>query len=480
MKNNGPSNSIVGGLAWKFSERIVSQGVAFLVSLVLARLLSPEDYGVIALVLVFINLAGVFITSGFATALIQKKDADDTDFSTIFYCSLLCSVLVYLVIFLIAPLVGAFYDDPLLTDVLRVFALQVPLGVFNSIQTAYVSRHMLFRKVFFSTLISAAVSGGVGIGMAYGGFGVWALVGQSIAMTLANTLVMLFIVPWRPRLLFSWESAKKMMKYSSRVLLADLSGTFFGEVRSLVIGRAYTSADLAFYTKGQQLPNLITGNLSQSIMTVLFPAMANESDNHAEVKRLAKKSLGVLSFVLFPALLGLAAVMEPLVTLLYTEKWAACVPYAQLLCVGSAVGVVGIVPVQTLKAVGRSDVVLGLEVWKKPVYMLLLVVGVSINVTAVAVTMVIYEVYGLTVNMLQLKKHIDLSFGEQLKAILPATVLAVVMAAVVWLLPPVFNVVVTVAVKVLVGMAVYLIAAAMLKLESLEYILNLVKRFLKK
>lgn len=477
---DGIRNRIAGGFIWKFGERIVSQGVAFLVSLVLARLLSPDDYGLIALVLVFINLAGVFITSGFATALIQKKDANDTDFSTIFYCSLLCSVVIYLIIFVIAPLVASFYKNDLLKPVLWVFGLQVPLSVFNSIQTAYVSRHMLFKKVFFSTLVSAAASGGIGIGMAYGGFGVWALVGQSISMTVVNTLVLLVIVPWRPKRLFCWPSAKKMMKYSSRVLMADLSGTFFGEIRSLIIGRTYTSADLAYYTKGQQLPNLITGNLSQAIMAVLFPAMANESDNHAAVKRIAKRSLRVLSALMFPALLGLAATMEPLVTLLYTDKWADCVPYAQLLCFGSAVGVVGIVPLQTLKAIGRSDVVLRLEIWKKPVYVLLLIVGVSMNVTAVAVTMVIYEVYGLVVNMLQMKKHIKYALREQLIDVLPPMLLSMAMAVIVWLVPYVGGMVVTIAVKMLVGIAVYLLGAAILQLESVGYVMTMIKGFLKK
>ena len=474
MKQSG---SIAGGLAWKFSERLVSQGVSFAVSLVLARLLSPEDYGLIALVLVFINLAGVFITSGFATALIQKKDADDTDFSTIFYCSLGCSLVIYLIIFLIAPPVAAFYGQPLLTQVLWVFGLQVPLGVFNSIQTAYVSRNMLFRKVFFSTLISAAVSGGVGVGMACLGWGVWALVGQALAMTVCNTLVMLVTVPWRPKLLFSRSAAKTLMAFSSKVLLADLSGTFFGEVRSLIIGRAYTGADLAFYTKGQQLPNLITGNLSQSIMTVLFPALANESDDYGEVRRLTGRSLGLMSFVLLPALFGRAAVMKPLVTLLYTDKWAACVPYAQLLCVGAAIGVLGIVPLQALKAIGRSDVVLGLEIWKKPVYVVLLVTGVCISVQAVAVTMVVYEIYGLAVNMLQMKKYIGYGWRRQLKDMLPSFLLAAAMAVAVWLLPAVGGAALTVAVKVLAGAALYVTAAALLRLEQFKNLLELLRKF---
>lgn len=459
--------SIVGGLAWKFSERLVSQGVSFAVSLVLARLLSPDDYGLIALVLVFINLAGVFITSGFATALIQKKDADDTDFSTIFYCSLLCSFAIYLLIFLIAPLVAAFYEQPMLREILWVFGLQVPLGVFNSIQTAYISRHMLFKKVFFSTLISAVISGGVGICMAWSGLGVWALVGQSLSMTLCNTLVMLVIVPWRPKRLFSAAAAKQMLKYGGGVLVADLSGTFFNELRSLIVGRVYTGADLAYYNKGQQLPGLITNNLSGTLIAVMFPALANYSDDLQQVRDLARRSMRVLAFVLVPCLFGMAAVMEPLVLLLYGEKWTQVIPYGQILSVGMAVGVFGIIPLQVLKAIGRSDVTMKLEIWKKPVYLALLVMGVCINVYAIAVTMLIYEFYGVLVNMAQMKKHIDYKLRSQLVDLLPAFALGTVMAAVVLLIPSLGSLVLTLAVKVLTGITVYLGGALLLKMEEL-------------
>lgn len=480
MACDNKDNSVIGGFVWKFGERLIAQGVSFITSLVLARLLSADDYGLIALVLVFINLANVFITSGFATALIQKKDANTTDFSTIFFCSLACSILIYLFIFIISPVVAAFYNKQQLAVILRVYGLQIPLSVYNSVQVAYVSRHMMFRKVFTSTAVSALVSALVGIGMALMGCGVWALVIQSISLTIVSTLVMMVIVPWHPTMQFSFSAAKTMMRYSSRVLMADLSGTFFGEIRSLIIGRVYTSADLAYYAKGQQLPNLITGNLSTSIMAVIFPAMANESDNLDQVKYFAARSMRILSYVLFPTLFGLAAVMKPLVVLLYTVKWIECVPYAQMLCIGSAIGVLGIVPLQTLKAIGRSDVVLGLEMWKKPVYLVLLIIGVSINVFAVAVTMVLYEVYGLVVNMIQMKKYIGYSIGEQLFDILPAFLMASGMAILVFAAPTMENVILTILLKVLLGGLIYVITSVVLNLEPYRYILGLLRKWIGK
>ncbi len=480
MGNTQSGNSIVGGIGWKFCERIVSQGISFIISLVLARLLSPDDYGLIALVLVFINLASVFITSGFATALIQKNDADDTDFSTMFYCSLLCSLVIYSVIFIIASPVAVFYETPQLAAVLRVYALQIPLSVFNSIQNAYISRKMIFKKSFFSTLISAIVSGGVGIIMAFSGYGVWSLVFQSLTLTVASTLVLLVIVPWRPTLKFSSSSAKSMMRYGSRLLLADFSGTFFGEVRSLLIGRVYTSADLAFYTKGQQLPNLITGNLNTAVMSVLFPAFSNESGNIKNVKALTRRSIRLMSFIVYPALFGLASVMSPLVDILYTSKWSESVPYAQLLCAGLAVGVVGAIPLQTLKGIGRSDTVLKLEFIKKPVYVLLLVIGAYISVFAIAITMVIYEVYGLFVNSFQIKKHINYTFKEQISDMLPALLMACMMALSVLIIPDIAGSFVTLAVKVLVGVFIYVGASVLFKIDSFYQICDIIKRTLLK
>lgn len=478
MEEKTERNSVLGGLAWKMGERLLSQGVSFVVSVILARLLLPEDYGTIALVQVFINLSAVFLNSGFATALIQKKDADDTDFSTIFYCSQLCAMALYVILFFCAPLVAAFYDKPILTPVLRVFSLQVPLSAFGSIQLAYVSRHMQFSKVFAASFGSAAVSGLVGIAMAYGGFGIWALVVQSITATVVNMLVMLFIVPWRPRWVFSKSSARQLMKYGSRVLGADLSGTFFGEVRSLIIGRVYTSADLAFYSKGQQLPTLITTNLSNTLMTVLFPALSNRSDDIPLVKQMAKRSMGVLSYVLVPCMLGMAAVMEPLVLVLFTDKWAQTIPYGQVLCIGYCVGVFGVVSLQVLKAIGRSDVVLGLEIWKKPVYVLLLIVGVSINVFAVAVTMALYDIYGVFINMVQMKKYIGYGLREQLRDLMPAFLLGMVMAAVVLLIPMLENLILTLIIKVLVGVVVYVGGSLLFRVASFVYLKDLMLELL--
>ncbi len=480
MSTNKSRNVIIGGMIWKMGERVLSQGVSFVISVILARLLVPDDYGLIALVMVFTNLANVFITSGFSTSLIQKKDADETDFSTIFYCVQMCSVLLYAILFVCAPLISKFYGREELTLLVRVFALLIPLSAYNSVQVAYVSRHMLFRKVFYSSVISAAMSGVIGIVLAYLGCGVWALVSQTISAIVINTLVMTIIVPWRPKLLFSYSAAKPLMKYGSRVLLADLSGTFFGELRSLIIGRVYTSADLAFYSKGQQIPTLLTNNISNTIMTVMFPAISNRSDDLEQVKQMAKRSLRVISYILVPCMLGLSSVMEPLVLFLFTEKWKQMIVYSQVLCIGYCVGVLGIIPLQVFKAIGRSDVVLKLEVWKKPMYVILLIIGVKINVFAIAVTMALYDLYGVFVNMIQMSKYVSYSLKEQLKDMLPAFLLSGIMVACVLLIPMFDSLILTLLLKVLVGIVVYIVGSVVFKIETFHYLVSVVRDMIKK
>ena len=480
MEQNSLRNSVLGGFFWKFCERFLNQGITFVTSLVLARLLSPEDYGVVAIVMVFINLAAVFINSGFSSALIQKKDAQDVDFSTMFFCSMACAAVLYVLLFLGAPLVAHIYDNPALKLILRVYALNIPLSVCQSIQSAYISRHMLFRKTFINSAINAVICGAVGIGLAMAGFGVWALVCQGLVGTVANTIVLLFLVPWRPKLQFSKKSAKSMLGFGSRVLAAELSATFFAEVRSLVVGAFYSTADLAYYNKGQQIPHLITNNLSGILGSVMFPAVANYSDDLHQVKMMTRRGLRVLAYVLVPCMFGLAAVMEPLVIFLFTEKWALTIPFGQILSIDTCIAIFESYYIQILKAMGRSDVVLKLELMKKPVYLLLLIIGVSINVTALAVAMLIFDILALALDIYYIRKYIPYGVGEQLGDMLPALGLGIAMAAAVYLLPSFGSLILTLIVKILAGAVVYVLGSVIFRLEAFRYLKNILLERMKK
>ncbi len=470
-------SKVFSGVVWTVLERFSASGVSFVVSIVLARVLMPDDYGLVAMVMIFITLADVFINSGFNTALIQKKDADELDFSTVFWCSMAVSIVIYAILFLSAPLIGDFYGQAALVMLLRVFALRVPLAVPNSIQHAYVSRNMIFKKFFFSTLLSTLASGGVGIGMALAGFGPYALIGQYFTKTVFDTAVLAFIVDWRPRLMFSWKRARGLMAYGSAVLLADLSGQFFDQLRGLIIGRFYTSADLAYYNRGQQFPQFASGNVSAAVMTVLFPAMANESDDMARVRAMTRRAMKVMAFVFLPLMVGLACVAGPLVDVLLTSKWEGCVFFLQVLSISNALGVCSSVSLQSLKAIGKGGVLVKLEFVKKPVYVLLLVAGVMISVEAVAVTMLLYGLYGAIVNMRELSRHTGYRVADQARDVVPEASMALAMGAAVYAmnLLPIPSLAKLLA-QTTVGVAVCVAIARCTHMESWEYAVGILAK----
>lgn len=473
--------SVFSGLFWKFSERILAQGVSFVVSIVLARLLMPEDYGTVAMVNVFITIADVFVVSGFSTALIQKKDADDTDFSTILYCSLLVAVVIYIILFVSAPFISEFYNTPILCNVIRVFSLRMPLAAYNSVQHAYVSRHMLYKKFFYSTLFGTILSGFVGIAMAYHGLGVWALIGQYFTNSIVDTIVLSFTVEWKPKCLFSISAAKKLMSYGWKILAADLVGTVYQQLRSFIIGKVYTSSDLAYYNQGKKFPDLITTNVDGTISTVLFPAMSNYSDDKERVGKMVSRAMRVSSFVIFPLMIGLAAISKPLVIIMLTDKWLPAVPFMQIMCISGAINSVTNANLQAMKAIGRSDIVLKLEFAKKPVGLLMIVVTMNISVTAIAWTMPVYAIYAAAVNMKPNKNLIGYGLKRQIKDLIPATFYSLAMYFVIKVvslveLPILFSLIL----QVMTGAGVYLALAYFTKADAFQYIVGYGKDLIKR
>ena len=465
-------NSVTVGSIWRLSERFLSQGIAFLVSLILARLLTPEDYGIVSITLVFINLADVLVVNGFGNALIRKKDADELDFSSVFYCTLAISVAVYLLLFFIAPTVGEIYDEPTLSPILRVFALRLPIGALNSIQHAYVARKMIFRKYFFSTLGGSLASGVVGVAMAIYGFGVWAIVGQYLSGTVVSTVVLLFTVSWRPRALFSLRAAKPLIRFGWKITATSFLGVLFAQLRSLMIGKVYTEAELAYYDRGRNFSTLATDNVGNALLSVLFPALSRVGDDSALLKEKLRAALRIISFVVLPASVGLAVVASPLIRLLLTEKWVDCIPFVQLLSFATSISMLGDVSLQALNAKGRSDTVLKLELFlKRPIFLLLLIVGLKISVLAVAVSTLVYSVCSTLINLPVLKKHLGYTATEQLHDLLPSVALsgAMALAASLWLLVPTPTAL-RLVLQVTTGAAVYLSLAALTKNTGLAFI----------
>ncbi|MDD1401140.1 lipopolysaccharide biosynthesis protein [Limosilactobacillus reuteri] len=464
---------IVTGFFWKFGEQISSQLVSFVLSIILARLLTPNDYGVVALVNVFIILANVFVTSGFGTSLIQKENSDDLDFSTIFYLSELTSIFIYIIIFFAAPLIATFYKNSEMVLILRVFALQLPISAFNSIQQAYISKHIMFKKVFVSTTISAILSGLLGIAMAYSGFGVWALIGQYLSNTIIISITLAMQISWRPQLMFSWSAGKPLISFGWKMLATSLLGEFFNQLRSLILGKVYSASDLAYYNRGLRFPELISNNVNNTISSVLFPVLSEYGNNLEKVKNGLRRAIRMSTFILMPLLFGMMVTSKEIILLLLTKKWIAAVPFMQILCMSCVFDTVSNENIQALKAIGRSDILLKLEIVKKPIYLFLLLLGLKISVMAMAETMVIYNVLAVLINMSPNRKLLNYSFTEQIKDIIPALLSSIAMSFIVSFASRLdLAIGLVFFIKVILGVLSYVLIAILFKIRAFKEILT--------
>lgn len=481
MENNTLKRSVISNLIWKFGERIGAQCVSLVVSIVLARLLMPSDYGLVTMVTIFITIANVLVSSGFGESLVQKKDADNLDFSTIFYFEIFFSVTVYIVLFVAAPHIAAFYNEPVLSNVLRVFALRIPLTGINSVQQAYVKKKMIFKKFFFSTLIGTITSAVVGITMAYAGFGVWALIAQYLCNSIMDTAILWMTVKWRPDLRFSFTRLKYLVSYGWKIMAAGLLNSFYSQLRSLVIGKMYSASDLAYYNRGQQFPQLLVVNINASIEGVLFPAMANEQKEVSRLVRIMRRSIKTSSYILFPFMVGLAAVAPVFVKLILTEKWLPCVPYLRIICIQFALQPIQTANLQAIKAMGRSDLFLKLEIMKKVVGILSIILVMRWGVMAIAVTGALYSVYASLINAQPNRKLLGYGYKAQIKDLFPALGLSAVMGIVVCLIGYVhLPDIALLLLQVISGVIIYILLSIIFKMEIFYYILDTVKSYIKK
>ena len=478
-ENKNLKSKTLMGLIWTFAEQVGAQLVGFVVSIILARLLLPEDYGVIAIVLVFVNLCNVFVDSGFGKSLVQKKDADDLDFSSAFYFSLVLSLILYALLYAAAPWIAGWYDMQILSPVLRVMGLRLIVAAYNSVQKAKVSREMQFRRFFFSTLGGTLVSAVVGIYMAWKGYGIWALVAQQLTNVVIDTVILSVTISWHPKLMFSFSRMKQLYAYGWKVLVTGLVETLYEDFRSLYVGKLYTANDLAYYTRGRQFPYLLVDNVNISISNVLFPAISSRQDDLDEVRGMTRRAMKTGAYLISPMMFGLAAVAEPVVILLLTEKWLPCVPYLQILCINCALTPLQITNIQSIYAVGRSDIVLRLNVIKKMFGFLVVLIFARVSVMAMTWAGVATAIFALIMNTYPNKKLLNYGIWDQLKDVVPSWLLSgammlVVMAISVLHLPLIPELVV----MILVGVIVYIALSAMFRVESFMYILETLKSIL--
>lgn len=470
------NSSITGNLTWKFLERISAQLISTIVSILLARILDPSHYGVISIVMVFITIANIFVSDGFGSALIQKKDASAIDFFSVLYFNLLFSAFLYLILFIAAPYITQFYGEgyEILTPVLRVLGLRIIFSAINSVQQAYVSKMMMFKKFFISTLSGTILSAIVGIIMAYSGFGVWALVAQNLVNTSVNTIVLAAVIGRRPQFIFSFMSLKELFPYGARILGAGLLISGYQEIKSLIVGKIYSSEDLAYYDRGKSFPSLIVTNINTSIGAVLFPKLASEQDDRKRVKEMTRMSIRFSSYIMSPMMLGLAAVASPLIKVLLTDKWSECIPLLQMFCVIYLFQPINTANMQAIKAIGKSGVYLGLEIVKKVIELIVLLLVMRISVEAIVVSTLVCTVCFTFMNMIPNTKLLQYRFKEQISDLFPNLGLSLVMFLIVYAIQFLaINNLVTLIIQVFVGIAIYLLLSILVKKKEFVYLKNI-------
>ena len=476
MKQEKMRMSIISGLVWKFAERIGAQSVSFIVSIVLARLLCPEDYGLISLITIFLAVSGVFIQSGFGTALIQKKDADNIDFSTVFYFNILMSLIFYFLLYIISPYIAKFYNEPTLTTIVRVMSISLIISAVNNVQCAYVSKTMQFRRFFYSTLVGTILSGFVGVAMAYMGFGVWAIVAQQLFNTLVDTIVLWFTVKWRPQLVFSIERLKGLFSFGWKLLASGLLDTLYNNIYGLLIGKIYNPSLLGLYNRGYGFPNLIVSNINGPIQSVLLPALSEEQDNKERLKAMVRRSIVTSSFIIYPMMVGMAAIAKPMVTILLGEKWLGCVFFLQISCITLAFWPIHTANLQAINAVGRSDIFLKLEIIKKILGISVLVISIPFGINVMVIGRAFTSLIGTIINAFPNKKLLGYSFVEQWKDLIPSFILSLVMGLMVMSIELLgFNSYITLLIQIPIGGVSYFGLAYFFKFECFTYLLNMIK-----
>ena len=419
----------INALSWSFLESVVMRGMQFIIGVILARILLPEQFGLIGMLMIFTVVAQTFVESGFGAALIQKREASAADICSIFYFNVFVGVLATGFLCLIAPWVADFYNQPILTPLMRVLSLTIFISSLGVIQDTLLTKDINFKAQTKRSLFAGLLSGAVGIGFAFAGFGVWSLAAQQVSNSVFRTACLWVLSPWRPALTFSFGALQKMFGFGSRLLFSGLLNRVFENIYFLVIGRLFSAVDLGFFTRAKTLQELPSQTLSDVVGRVTFPVFSKSQDDPVRLKKGLKKALGALVLLNFPLMTGLAVTCRPLVLILLGEKWAGCVHYLQLLCILGLLYPVHAMNLNILTSMGRSDLFLRLEIIKKILIVVSILITWRWGISAMIYGMIATSVVSCYLNSYYTRILIDYSPGEQLKDLFPYLAAAVVMGA---------------------------------------------------
>lgn len=481
MSENVTKKVVLSNVVWKFLERFLAQGVSLIVSIIIARILTPEDYSVVSLVAIFFAFANVLISGGLNTALIQKKDADVKDYSTILFTSFLLSLIIYGALFFAAPLISNLFHEESLILIIRVMGLILPVNAIKSIWCAYISSKLQFRKFFFATLGGTVVSAAVGIVMAVKGFGPWSLVVQQMSNTIIDTIILVAITRIGMKFNISLVRFKTLFSYGWKIMISSIISEIYVQVTPLVIGLRFSSSDLSYYTKGKMFPTTAASTINYTLSAVLFPVLSKKQDDKNKILEYTRAFMRVSSFVIFPILLGFLAISDTFVSVVLTDKWLPASIYIKMFCIASLFDIVGVGNCETIKAIGKSGTYLIMEIIKKTAYFITIALFVffSNNPIVLASSAIACSLIALIVNSVPNKYILKYSFRKQFLDLFPNLVLGLVMSIIVSLiayLVPMNGGIPLLITQIFIGMAIYFGLAFAFKNKSLSYIVSFLSK----
>lgn len=470
-------NKTISGLKWSAIDRFSSQGISFVISIVIARILSPSDYGLIGLTAIFVGIPQIFISSGFGVALIKKQNRTETDFSTMFYYNIAISLLCYLLLFFTAPLIAGFFKEEQLTLIIRILSLNFVINSFQLVQYVKCRISLNFRLQAKISVISTFGSGVIGLCAAYFGWGVWALVIQNLSSAVFVTVLYILFIRWYPKASFSMESFKELFGYGSKLLLSSLLDTVFSNIYTFVIGKRFSVGDLGFYSRANSLAQLPSSNLMGILQNVTFPVLSKLQEDEEKMIAYHRKMIRATCFILFPVMGFIIVYAYPLIEVLLTEKWLPAAPLLQIVCVGLMFSPLQVLNANPLYLKSRTDLVLRLEIAKKIVVVIALLITIPLGIEAICIGSSAVAVVTFFLNIYYVKKVFPLSLKEQLKDIASVLVLVLTVCVISFCINRLFaNSYVVLIGGGLFSLSLYLFLAKMLNYEELKMSIDMIKK----
>ncbi|MCL2425492.1 MAG: lipopolysaccharide biosynthesis protein [Oscillospiraceae bacterium] len=473
---------VFSSFLWRVAEKAGSSVVRFVTSIILGRIIAPEVFGIIAIIAVITSFIDVFIRSGFGKSLIQKENADDIDFSTVFYLTTAISIVAYVLLYFTAPIIANFFEHPQIVPTLRLMSLPMLISGLNIVQIAYASRNMLFDSFFWATLGAVIISSAVAITLAIAGYGIWTLVVHHLVGAVVSTIILWFTLKWRPKLVFSVQRMKNLYSYGWKLLVSNVVHNAYKQLRTLLIANYYSSADVAYFTRGRSFPALIADNSSRAISSVIFPAISKKQKSTETVKKMVRQSVSVTSYLIWPMMIGLAIIAEPLVLLLLTEIWIEAVPFLQIACIYFALLPFNETSTQAINAIGRSDITLKLKIIKTVIGIGILLLVVRHGILIIALSTIPTSIIFSLINILPNSKLINYRFKEQMADVLPYIGMSAIMAVIIYPIQLLqIPGILAMLLQIIAGAVIYLLFSLIFRLRTFYFILDTVKqRFAKR